>query len=299
MNSTQNRRQPAAESALPHSAAAQQSPGGALYGRGIAVCLGLWLLGSSGTALSAGTDTLTQYSTIDALMTGIYDGRLSIDQLQRYGDFGLGTFNQLDGEMLVLDGNVYQIPSDGVAREAKPSVATPFAAVTFFEADQSLPIQPGTGLAALKTWLDNQLPTLNLFYAIKIRGSFERVETRSVPRQSKPYPPLKEVAKTQRLFHFEDVHGTVVGFRSPSYIKGLNVPGYHLHFLTADRQAGGHVLDLVISQATIEIDETPVFSVILPDDAAFYAADLSQDQQQDVEKVEHGPGSAAPGKEPQ
>jgi len=261
--------------------------------RSISIRWALWLLVSASATVAAQTDTLTQYSTIDALMTGIYDGQLSIEQLQGYGDFGLGTFNHLDGEMLVLDGHVYQITADGLAQEPDPRVATPFAAVTFFETDRSFPLQPGMDLAGFKTWLDSQLPTRNIFYGVKISGTFKAVQTRSVPRQNKPYLPLKEVAKTQRLFQFENIRGTVVGFRSPQYVKGLSVPGYHLHFLTADKRSGGHVLELVISQAKVEIDDTPVFSVILPNDRAFYTADLSRDQQADVEKIERGPAGGS------
>lgn len=231
-------------------------------------------------------DTLTQVSTIDALLTGIYDGEMTLTELKQYGDFGLGTFNNLNGEMIVVDGHFYRIASDGTVKQPDNKTKTPFAAVTFFEADKTLPLQPGLDYRLFKKQIDKILPTLNIFYGIKILGIFKAVKTRSVPKQNKPYRPLKEILKTQPVFTFQDVEGTIIGFRSPPYVKGINIPGYHLHFLTKDKKSGGHILEFTIKKATLEIDETSKFLVILPKDKAFYGADLTLEKQSDLEKVE-------------
>jgi acetolactate decarboxylase len=135
--------------------------------------------------------------------------------------------------------------------------------------------------------MDGLLPTENIFYAIKIEGTFTYVKTRSVPGQEKPYPPLVEVTANQTTFDFTDVKGTIIGFLCPDYVSGVNVAGYHLHFLTDDRDAGGHVLEFTVKQASVSFDATPEFLMILPDESSdFYDLDLSQDQQEELEEAE-------------
>lgn len=231
-------------------------------------------------------ETLTQISTIDALMNGVYDGDYPLRDLLAYGDFGLGTFDALDGEMTVLDGRIYQIPSDGHVRLPDLNWHTPFAAVTFFEADRQEALPAGMSLDQFEQATDHSLPTLNLFFAIKLEGRFHQVKTRSVPKQSKPYPTLTDAAKKQSIFEFNDVEGTMVGFRCPPFVNGLNVPGYHIHFLTKDRSAGGHVLAFTTQDVQVQIDDTPEFTVKLPHSAAFYRTDLTADKSAEVKAVE-------------
>jgi acetolactate decarboxylase len=235
----------------------------------------------------ADRETLTQVSTINALMAGVYDGVINSGQLKGYGDFGIGTFEGLDGEMVELDGQLYQIKSDGVAYAVADSLALPFAAVTFFDNDREEAIAPGTNLTQLQQALDQALPSANIFCAIKISGNFSYVKTRSVPKQTKPYPILTEVTKNQSVFEFNNVEGTIVGFRCPQYVNGVNVPGYHLHFLTADCKAGGHVLELNTDNVTATLDYTPQFFMILPEMASdFYKINLSADNSQAIQKAE-------------
>ncbi len=231
-------------------------------------------------------DTLTQVSTIDALLNGIYDGETAISELKQRGNFGIGTFNALDGEMFAIDGRFYQINADGKARLADNNIKTPFAAVTFFETDQGLALKSGVDFDSLKKQMDKVIPTPNIFYAIRIEGVFKAVKARSVPKQSKPYKLPKEIVKTQPIFNYENVEGTIGGFRCPPYVKGINVPGYHFHFLTKDGKAGGHVLEFTIQEAVVKIDYTSMFSIILPQDKAFYGTDLTRDKGAELKKVE-------------
>ncbi|HBL24176.1 MAG TPA: acetolactate decarboxylase [Deltaproteobacteria bacterium] len=234
----------------------------------------------------AGEDTITQVSTIDALMTGVYDGPTTLGELRTKGDFGLGTFATLDGEMVLLDGVFYQVTSTGAVLRPGPEVKTPFAAVTFFKADRTIPLKKGVTFMSFTAQTEKVFPTRNAFYAIKIMGTFGMVKARSVPAQKKPYPQLAEVVKTQPVFEFTDVSGTMVGFWCPSFAKGVNVPGYHLHFLRADGKMGGHVLDFAVNNAVMEIDDSREFSLILPDDAAFDKADLEPDRAKELKAVE-------------
>jgi acetolactate decarboxylase len=229
-----------------------------------------------------------QNSTINALLEGVYDGAMTYGELRRHGDFGLGTFNALDGEMIAVDGDFYQIRANGVATRVADDQRTPFATVLFFRPTVKKSLSGPIDYEHLQTRLDSLMDGPNLFYAVRIDGEFASVTTRSVPRQAKPYRPLAEVAKTQPVFHLKDVRGTLAGFRFPDFARGLNVPGFHLHFLTEDRRAGGHVLDLVLTRGEAAIDATARFHLELPTDAAFLRADLGQDHGDELDRAERG-----------
>ena len=250
----------------------------------------LILLVSGLAGCSAGVaradDVLYQVSTIAALLEGVYDGEVTVAALRSRGDVGLGTFGALDGEMVVLDGTVYQVTADGRARVAPDDLTTPFAAVTPFESDVAASLDGRIDLRELQVALDLSLPSRNLIYAVKVTGEFAYVKVRSVPRQEKPYPKLTEVVKAQPVFEHRDVRGTLVGLRMPAYVKGINVPGYHFHFITEDRTEGGHVLDCILTRGRADIDTTFALEMALPRDEAFAEADLSGDRQGEVHAVE-------------
>ncbi len=231
-------------------------------------------------------DVLFQASTINALLEGVYDGELSYRELMQRGDFGIGTFNGLDGEMLAVDGGFYQIKSDGKAYPVDGALKTPFAAVTFFEADKAIVLDQPLDYDALQQYLDSLWATKNIFYAIKITGVFDYIKTRSVPRQEKPYPPLVEVARQQPTFEFHNTAGVLVGYRLPAYMKGVNVSGYHFHFINKDRTAGGHVLECRLKGVMVEVDYTLELHMLLPEGGEFYKADLSKDKQKELKSIE-------------
>ena len=231
-------------------------------------------------------DTLTQYSTINALLDKVYEGEMTVEEVKQHGNFGLGTFNSMNGEMVVYNGHVYRISADGVAREPGDNEKIPFTTVTYFDTDLKFNIDPGIRLDSLEKKIDRLIPTENIFYAIKIAGVFEKVKTRSVPKQNKPYKSLTEIVKTQPTFEFTDVKGTVIGFRCPQYMAGINVPGYHFHFLTEDRKAGGHILELTTGKDTIEMDKTMDYSLILPANKDFYNVDLAPKKKELMNQVE-------------
>ena len=227
-----------------------------------------------------------QASTINALLEGIYDGQTSFAELARHGDFGLGTFNALDGEMTALDGAFFQTTSDGRVAPVEPAMRTPFAVMIFFDPTLAIEVKSEMDFPALSKALDQAVPSKNIFYALRCRGRFEQVQVRSVPRQAKPYPPLVQVVENQPVFDYRDIEGTLVGFRFPDYAQGLNVPGYHLHFLSDDRAAGGHVMRFSTRRTRVEIDVTSQFHMALPHDDAFLAAELTKDSKATIKKVE-------------
>ncbi|NOZ63492.1 MAG: acetolactate decarboxylase [Caldiserica bacterium] len=209
-------------------------------------------------------ETLTQVSTLNALLNGAYDGTVTYREIEKRGDFGVGTFQALNGEMVALDGKFYQVRADGKVYSVSPEEKTPFVSVTFFDPDLKFEIA-GVDYEEFKKEFDKKIVNPNLFYAIKIDGVFEYIKTRSVPKQSKPYPPLIEVVKHQPTFEFKNIRGTMVGFWCPAFIKGISVPGYHLHFISQDRKSGGHVLKFTLKKGIVSLDITPNFFLTLPE----------------------------------
>ena len=216
-----------------------------------------------------------QISTMAALLDGIYDGDVTIADLLTHGDFGLGTFNHLDGEMVVLDGTCYHLRADGSAAIASGQDKTPFAAVLWFRPDQTITITDPADQATLTGRIDSAIPSPNLTYALRISGRFARVRTRTVMAQQPPYPPLTEVAAHEPVTDLEHVTGTVAGFRTPDYEQGISVAGYHLHFLTEDRHHGGHVLDFGLDHGEAAICTASELHLSLPRSGPFLSADLS------------------------
>jgi acetolactate decarboxylase len=229
--------------------------------------------------LSPGSDhaggELYQTSLMSALLEGIYEGEVTYGELHKHGDFGLGTFNELDGEMVGFDSTFYQLRSDGSARQVADEQKTPFAVVTFFEPDKELELPHGMNKEGLLSLIEGATDA-NLFAAIKIDGIFDEVKTRTVQQQKKPYPPLTDAAKHQAEKTFTDVQGTLAGFRSPPYAQGIGVAGLHLHFLREDKQAGGHALDYRIRSGRIQLSALHGFHVELPTSGAFLKANFDE-----------------------
>ncbi len=190
-----------------------------------------------------GSHVLFQASTIGALLDGAYDGDLSFAELAEHGDLGLGTLNRLDGEMIALDGEFFRADVDGAVSRIAADARTPFAVVTSFEPTIDELLAGSLSHAQLLARLDALVPDRSCACAIRLDGRFELVRARSVPAQDPPYRPLAEVVADQHVFALEDVEGTMLGFRFPAYVEGIEVAGYHLHFISDDRARGGHVLD--------------------------------------------------------
>jgi acetolactate decarboxylase len=235
------------------------------------------------------TGELYQTSTMNALLAGVYDGDVTVGELLSHGDFGLGTFNHLDGEMVVLDGVCHHLRADGTAVRAAATEQTPFAAVTRFVAGHTLDVSAPTGWAAVTERIDGLVGSANLMSAVRIRGEFSAVDTRTVKSQQRPYPPLVEATAGQAHTRFTDTAGTLAGFRMPEYDQGISVSGFHLHFLTADHSRGGHCLDFQMSGGTIEIAILTELHLSVPRTEAFREAALNaSDTAEQIRRTEGG-----------
>jgi acetolactate decarboxylase len=228
-----------------------------------------------------------QFSTISALLDGVYDGDVTVAEILRHGDFGLGTFNHLDGEMVILEGVCYRLRADGTATRAAQDDRTPFAAVTRFHTDIEIAICDRTNRADVIAAIDRKLASANLLYAIKVTGRFAELHTRTVMAQQQPYPPLTKATEDQAETRITDATGTLVGFRTPDFEQGISVAGYHLHFLNNDRTGGGHVLDFELEHGQVAISGASQLHLSLPTSGAFLDARLAGDDlHEQIKKAE-------------
>ena len=230
---------------------------------------------------------LFQASTIGALLDGAYDGDVTFAELAEHGDLGLGTLDGLDGEMIALDGRFYRADARGRIAEIDPARRTPFAVMARFEPTVEFDIAGPADHDRLLALLDDCVPAGAAACAVRVDGEFEAVRCRSVPRQAPPYRPLAEVLADQRVFELHGTTGTLVGFRFPDYAEGLEVGGYHLHFVTDDRRRGGHVLRCRAGRVRVRIDPSDDLHVELPPGIDLAGAELARSTREALRRAEH------------
>ena len=230
---------------------------------------------------------ITQVAIIDTLLGGMYDGSATVGQLKSWGDLGIGTMHQLDGEMLMVDGVVYQVKYDGSVNRPADSETIPFATAVNFIPSKRIQLKGIKSFKDFEKKIPKHIANRNVPVAIRFTGKFASMHTRSVERQKKPYRPLVEAAKNQAEFKFSKISGDMVGFLFPKYVQGMNVPGWHLHFIDKERKCGGHVLDFALLNGELEICEIYDFRAVFPKDSAHLAKmDLDKNRTQELKKVE-------------
>lgn len=229
--------------------------------------------------------TLYQVSTATSLVEGIYQGSVQVADLREHGNLGLGTFEGLDGEMVVVDGHFFQVRSDGSVKEVNDNVLSPFAAVTAFSPDRSIALDDCPDLSHLTSQFDTLRTSDNFFYALRVDGIFDYIRARAMRRTNEGIP-LVQAAAVQPEFEFRNISGTLVGFWTPEYAKTLNVPGYHLHFISADRTHGGHILQCRGKNLRLQIQREGDFHIVLPETEDFLKANLRRDPTAALAKAE-------------
>jgi acetolactate decarboxylase len=252
-------------------------------------CLFCLLSFDAGAQKHKNNNTLFTAGHASAFIGGLYDAYYPYSKLKQHGNFGLGAPEKLDGELLMLDGKIYKTQATGKTSELKDTELTPFAVVNFFNTDKTVKVTATMGKDKLYAYLDSVLANPNGIYAIRIKGTFKAIKTRAFPPVTqKPYMPLAQMLPLQHLFDFSAVKGTLVGYRIPAYMEGPNISGYHFHFLSDDRQKGGHIIDLMTGDITIDIDQLDSFTVDLPQTADFNNFDFKKDRRDEVKRVENG-----------
>ena len=230
-----------------------------------------------------------QHGTLALLVPGLFTGTLSVADLLTHGDFGIGTAHGLAGEMIILDGQAYQVTGEGRVNQLAPTDMVPFATV-HFQAPE-LPSQTlGTVTKAeLEAQILAQQPLKNLFFAVKVTGRFKKMHTRAVEAQQEPYPNLTDATRVQPEFEQDGVTGTLVGYYAPTLYQGAAVAGYHVHFLNTAHDFGGHVLDYVIEDAQLTVQPFETFEQHFPShDTDFLNSDFDLKAiNADIEEAEH------------
>jgi acetolactate decarboxylase len=230
---------------------------------------------------------LFQASTIGALLEGAFEGDVTFAELAEHGDLGLGTVNHLDGEMVAIDGRFYRADVDGSLHELPGSARTPFAVVVPFHPGTEFELEGSVDHDRLLAEIDRRIPADAASCAVRIDGRFELVRARSVPRQEPPYRPLTEVVAEQKVFELASVDGTMLGFRFPTYAEGIEVSGWHLHFVSEDRSRGGHVLDSRLETGHVALDPSGELHVELPPGVELAGPDHAKSTHDAIDQVEH------------
>ncbi len=232
--------------------------------------------------------TLYTAGHASAFIGGLYDAVYPYTKVLRHGNFGLGAPDKLDGEVLILNGKIYQTQATGKTFEVKPTAITPFAVVNFFNTGKAFKTSLKLSKAQLFAYLDSMLTNKNGIFAIKVTGYFGMIKTRAFPPVQKPYVPLADMLPLQHFFTFENIKGTLVGYRIPAFMDGPNITGYHFHFLSDDKKGGGHIVDLTTGDITIEVDQLDSFLVDIPQTKEFDNFDFRKDRRDEVKRVENG-----------
>ena len=231
-----------------------------------------------------------QVSTLQALALGYTRAVIDVGELLLHGDTGLGTFEDVNGEMILMDGHCYRADQDGHITGVPPETGVPFAAVAGLTGEQQFALADMPDIEAVRTELTRKIEErfgLNSMHVVRIDGLFDMIDARSEAPYRSHHVSLKEMlGKTQKAFVFENIRGSLVGVYFPDYMDGINMPGWHLHFLSEDRSKGGHVFDVRLREGTAKVDKITNIEINLPKEAAFDTYSLKQDLQAEIKSVE-------------
>lgn len=218
-------------------------------------------------------DMIFHYSVLKALDNGVLEGNMKVGELKQHGDFGLGTYNRMNGEMVVLDHVVYRIAQDGKAMVPDDQSLIPYSIVTFYHQDDTLLMRGEINYPALKAFAERRIPSRNLFYAFRIRGEFDYIKCGGADLQEKPYnESLDQMLADRPLYEGRNIKGTLVGFWCPEYIGDINTSGFHLHFIADDQSMGGHLMEFTARSLEIGYDIKTAYKMVLPETEDFRKA---------------------------
>lgn len=230
---------------------------------------------------------LYQYSTMGALVGGMFEGTFKMSDVLSTGDYGIGTMDGLNGELIILEGEPFLIESTGKVRTVSHEETTPFASIMNFNPTKTLEFKESLTKEELDEKILKEIQGMNYFHAVKITGKFKLIKARSVKKQTEPYPKLVEAVKEQGYFDIEDTEGTLFGFYTPHFIMGIGVGGYHVHYLSDNRQSGGHVFDYEIEDVKVEMALQEDFILKMPDTKRYHEHDLNDPEMlKDIEASE-------------
>ena len=228
----------------------------------------------------------TQVSLFSVLLSGRYGGVITIGELKKFGNMSIATMDRLDGEMQMIDGVVYQACADGNVYLPGDGATIPFGTVADFHAENTLELSDIPSYETFEELMKASCPAENIPLAIRVTGDFRQMKVRTVARQERDGVGLAEAAKSEAIFDYRDICGDLVGFRLPGYVKGVNAPGWHLHFMDAERQHGGHVVNFSLRAGKLHYCHANDFQIWLPDAATFEGLDLTRDWSVELKRAE-------------
>lgn len=208
---------------------------------------------------------LVQIGTYDYLTQPDFTGLTSVGRIAQGQTLGLGTFANLDGELVMVGGTVYQVRPDGTPRVANPETRTPFMQAIRFRPKVNAPVPPGTTCAQLPRLITELAKRSDGIIAVRVRGTFSELVTRSVTADPPPFQSLSQTIAEQTVFELGERRAALVGFWQGHDALGIGQAGLHLHGLTADRTAGGHVLSCTAGgDVQLSVQTVPRVTVLTP-----------------------------------
>lgn len=264
-----------------------------MYTRNIITALILLITILPGATMATPPDTLHNRlftaGVGGALIGGLYDGFYTYRSLKDHGDFGLGAPANLDGELLIFRGKVYQTQHTGKTFVGKDNQLTSFAMVNFFHPDIIITSSKKMDKASFFHFLDSVLTNVNGMYAIHIHGKFKYLKTRAFPPvKEHDHTPLADMLSLQHFFEYQDSNGDLIGYRLPAFMDNTNISGYHFHFLSEQKDAGGHMIDLTTENISVEIDILDSYTVQVPATKDYEQFDFKKNRAEDIKSVERG-----------
>lgn len=209
------------------------------------------------------TNILYQHGTLALLVPGLLDGTLTMDELLKHGDTGIGTGEGLDGELIILDGTPYQLDGDGKINILDGNFTMPFANSHFADYAEMMEVE-NIAREDLQSQIKEAANSDNTFFSIKITGTFKNMTTRAVRKSSSPYDSLSKTAEKQNMFNKDQVTGTLISYHSPTLFDGAAVSGFHSHFLSDDHSFGGHILNFDTVSGVVSFQQFDTLEQHLP-----------------------------------
>ncbi len=233
-----------------------------------------------------------QVSTLQALALGYSKKVITVEELLKHGNTGLGTFENVDGEMIVVDGKCFRSTEDGSVVEAGNDMGTPFCAVATLNKERTFEFGAVSDIEAIRELLTIKIEEqfgLNSMHVVRIDGLFPKIDARSEAPYESHHVTLKTIlSQNQTSFLYENIRGSLVGVYFPDYMDGINMPGWHLHFISEDRSKGGHVFNLEMQEGTVYLDKISRIEIQIPREAAFDTYSLKEASEDEIKKVEKG-----------
>lgn len=216
------------------------------------------------------SDVFYHYSIWWAFVNKVFEGDITAKELKTKGDMALGSYNLLDGELIMLDGTLYQAKENGEVLIPNDSIKVAYANAAFFDKDGGFTIDKVDNYDSLRAIINAKLPSKNFFYAFKITGDFKKMTCGGLHKQEPPFEKGLDVLIPSRpLFEREHFSGTMVGFYCPEFIGNINVAGFHFHFVSNDKKFAGHVMAFEAENLTLEFDKMSAYQFVLPETEAY------------------------------